>query len=318
MTRPLARLAALVAAAAALTGLCVPAAAAAGQRPAHHSSGCGQEPGQQPGTSEQHTLTSGGRERTYRLHLPGGYDGERALPVLLVFHGRGNSGERTEAFSKLSTLPAIVAYPNGVVGLGDGERQAWQGAPYSPPGVDDVAFTRDLLDEFERGLCVDERRVYATGKSNGGGFTAILACQAADRIAAIAPVAGAFYPTGEQCAPTRPVPVLEFHGTADATIPYDGDADRGLPAIGDWIGDWARRDGCRAGPVEYRIEPDIAISRHLGCAGGAEVRHVAVEGGGHTWPGADSYSGGGHTTQTIEAHEVLWRFLRRFELREPR
>jgi hypothetical protein len=48
-----------------------------------------------------------------------------------------------------------------VIGQGDGDRQAWQGAPYSAPGVDDVAFTHDLLDHLEAGLCVDERRVYA-------------------------------------------------------------------------------------------------------------------------------------------------------------
>jgi polyhydroxybutyrate depolymerase len=162
---------------------------------------------------------------------------------------------------------------------------------------------------------VDERRVYATGKSNGAGFTGVLACRAADRIAAIAPVAGAFYGTGEPpCEPARAVPVIEFHGTADATIPYTGDADRGLPAIEDWVAGWAERDGCHAGPHEKRIEPDITVSRWTGCTRGAEVQHVAVAGGGHTWPGADSYSGGGHTTQTIEAHEVLWEFLRHHQL----
>lgn len=62
-------------------------------------------------------------------------------------------------------------------------------------------------------------------------------------------------------------------------------------------------------------EPDITVARWRGCDRGAEVRHVAVTDGGHTWPGADSYSGGGYTTQTIEAHEVMWQFLR--PLRTP-
>jgi polyhydroxybutyrate depolymerase len=287
----------------------------AAPEPERRSPGCGQAAPQEPGASVLHTLRSGDRDRTFQLHLPPDYDAARAWPVVLVFHGRGNSGAGTEEFSGLSTLPAVVAYPNGVVGQGDGERQAWQGAPYSAPGVDDLAFTHDLLDRLAADLCLDERRVYATGKSNGAGFTGILACRASERITAIAPVAGAFYGTGEPpCEPARAVPVIEFHGTGDATIPYTGDTGRGLPAITDWVADWARRDGCRTGPQHAAVGADVTVSRWAGCERGAQVQHVAVEGGGHTWPGADSYSGGGHTTRTIEAHEVAWEFLRHHRL----
>lgn len=326
------RPAALALAAAALTGVligalagaAVPAAAApapvlpdAATTPSGstthpgRSSGCGTAPDQEPGTSVLRTLTSGGRERTVQLHLPDGYRADRAWPVVLVYHGRGNTGAGTEAFSGLDALPAIVAYGNGVVGTGDGERQAWEGAPYSAPGVDDVAYTTDLLDTLEDELCVDTRRVYATGKSNGAGFTAILACELSDRITAIAPVAAALYGTGHPtCEPARPVPVIEFHGTADATIPYGGDTDRGLPAVGDWVGGWAERNDCRPRPRVEQTAHDVTTTRWRGCRAGAEVTHVAVLGGGHTWPGEDSYSGGGYATHSIEAHEVMWEFLR--------
>lgn len=293
-------------------------AGAAAPKPAGASAtGCRQPAPQQPGGSELRTLASGGLSRTYQLHLPADYTPRRDWPVVLAFHGRGNTGVGTEEFSGLSNLPAIVAYPNGVIGTGDGDRQAWQGAPYAAAGVDDVAFTGDLIDELNRTLCVDKRRVYATGKSNGAGFTGLLACRMADRIAAIAPVAGAFYPeTGENCRPSRPVPVIDFHGTGDVTIPYEGDAERGLPAIPDWTAGWAERNDCRARPRTRTIEPDITITRRTGCDRGAEVHHVAITGGGHTWPGADSYSGGGYVTETIEAHEVMWQFLRQY--RTPR
>ncbi|MGY0019326.1 alpha/beta hydrolase family esterase [Streptomyces sp. YJ-C3] len=282
------------------------------------SAGCGAASPQEPGTSVPYSLTSGGRERTYQLHLPDGYDASRSWPLIVAYHGRGNTGAGTEAFSRLSTLPAVVAYPDGVVGTGDGDRQAWQGAPYAAPGVDDVAFTGDLLDSLEGRLCVDTRRVYATGKSNGAGFTGLLACRMADRFAAVAPVAGAFYPgTGEDCAPRRPVPVIDFHGTKDATIPYAGDAERGLPAIPDWVAGWAGRDGCARRLPDEVTEPDITTSRWTDCADGSEVTHVAVTDGGHTWPGADGYSGGGTTTQTIKAHEVLWDFFRNHRLPSP-
>jgi polyhydroxybutyrate depolymerase len=317
-TRLLARLLALATIA---TGLVAPGPAAAA--PGHPATSPGRvtcaEPAPQPaGTSRLHHIASGGLDRTYQLHLPDGYLRDRAWPLVLVYHGRGNTGAGTEEFSKLSELPAILVYPNGVVGTGEGDRQAWQGAPYSAPGVDDVAFTHDLLDELEATLCVDTRRVYATGKSNGAGFTGILACAAAGRIAAIAPVAGAFYPNGIDCRPSRPVPVIEFHGTADATIPYTGDADRGLPAIPDWVAGWAARDRCVVRLPAWHVKPDVTVTHWVGCARGAAVTHVAVTGGGHTWPGADSYSGGGHTTQTIEAHEVLWRFVSGYRLPRAR
>jgi polyhydroxybutyrate depolymerase len=275
------------------------------------SSGCGTAAGQPADTSRLLGLTSGGRDRTYQLHLPAGYRSDRAWPVVLVFHGRGNTGAGTEAFAGLDALPAVVAYGNGVIGTGDGDRQAWEGAPYAAAGVDDIAYTNDLLDRLEADLCVDTRRVYATGKSNGAGFTGILACELSDRIAAIAPVSGAFYGTGHPtCHPSRPVPVIDFHGTGDATIPYAGDADRGLPAIPDWVAAWADRNGCQAGPLTDQTASDVTTSRWVGCRHGAEVTHVAVLGGGHTWPGEDSYSGGGYATHSIEAHEVMWEFLR--------
>ncbi|NEB76125.1 poly(3-hydroxybutyrate) depolymerase [Streptomyces sp. SID14478] len=299
--------------AAALVAVPLAPSYAADDEPA--SPGCGSAAPQEPGTSVLHTLTSGGRERTYQLHLPDGYDASRSWPLIVAYHGRGNTGAGTEAFSRLSTLPAVVAYPNGVVGTGDGDRQAWQGAPYAAAGVDDVRFTEDLLDGLEDRLCVDQGRVYATGKSNGAGFTGLLACRMADRFAAVAPVAGAFYPaTGENCEPSRPVPVLDFHGTGDATIPYGGDEDRGLPSLQKWVGDWAERDHCTTRLPDEVTEPDITTQRWTGCADGAEVTHVAVTDGGHTWPGADGYSGGGYTTQTIQAHAVMWDFFQNHQL----
>ena len=299
----------LATAAAGLLAAASPAAAnPAGGRP------CGTTT-QAAGTTVPHTISSGGRDRTVQLRLPAAYNGRKSFPLLLVFHGRGSTGGEIQAFSGMDRLPAVIAYAEGVVGTGDGNRQAWQGAPYAAPGVDDVAFTRDLVADLSRSLCVDRSRVYATGKSNGGGFAALLACRAADLVAAVAPVAAANYPdTFTPCAPGRPVPVIAFHGTADATIPYTGDADRGLPALRDWAAAWAQRDGCHAPPRDKATPPDITETRWRGCGRGTEVALVSVTGGGHTWPGADAYSGGGVATQTIEATDVLWAFVSRYRL----
>lgn len=269
---------------------------------ASRSTGCGK----QAVSTGDYEVVSGGLTRTYRLHVPEKYKATKVSPLILVYHGRGKTGAQTEAFSDLSKLDVIVAYPNGVIG--DEDKQAWQGAPYSANGVDDVKFTADLLDKLEGELCVDTDAVYATGKSNGAGFTGILACQLADRIAAIAPVSGAFYIEGKRCAPSRPVPVLDIHGTVDTTIPYGGDGQRDLPSIQTWVRDWAVRDHCDQDPRTTQVGDDVLKFTYKGCK--ADVVHVAVTDGGHSWPGSDASSGPGYVTQTFEAHELIGAFFK--------
>lgn len=138
---------------------------------------CTKPTDQESAASAKYTITSGGRERTYILHLPKNYERHSEWPLIVAYHGRGSTGTEIEGFSGLSSLPAVVAYPNGEIGTGAGYRQAWQGAPYAPPGVDDVAFTSDLLDRLQSDYCVDPTRTYATGKSNGAGFVGLLACR---------------------------------------------------------------------------------------------------------------------------------------------
>lgn len=300
-----------------LAGL--PSSSAASAEAPSRSARCDKPTDQENGSSALHEIESGGLERSYILRLPKGYDRRASWPLIVAYHGRGSSGVEIEGYSKLSTLPAVVAYPDGAIGTGDGYRQAWQGAPYQPTGVDDVAFTEDLLDQVQSDLCVDPTRTYATGKSNGGGLVGLLACRLAERFAAVAPVAGAFYPEArEGCADADPVPVLDVHGVADATIPYAGDPDRDLPGIQEWVREWAERDGCRPVPRTSTVGRDVLRYQWRGCEDGTAVEHVAVEGGGHVWPGADVYSGGGHVTHTIQAHEVIWKFFQNHALTEVR
>lgn len=295
-------------------GLPTAEAAGAASAPAAR---CDKTFGQDSGSSALHKIESGGLERSYILRLPDGYERHESWPLIVAYHGRGSTGVEVEGYSKLSTLPAVVAYPDGAIGTGDGYRQAWQGAPYEAPGVDDVAFTADLLDELQSDLCVDPARTYATGKSNGGGLVGLLACRLPDRFAAVASVAGAFYPGArEGCADAPPVPVLDVHGTGDATIPYAGDTDRDLPAIRDWVQEWVVRNGCRPQPRTSQRGQDVRIFRWRDCAEEVDVEHVAVTGGGHVWPGADVYSGGGYVTHTIQAHRVIWQFFSQHELTE--
>jgi polyhydroxybutyrate depolymerase len=269
--------------------------------------GCFRPPTATPGESEEHTIVSGGVTRSYILHLPDDYEPSWPLPVVMAFHGRKGSGTQIEGFSGISELDAIAVYPQGLPGAAD--KTAWQGAPYAS-AADDVLFVSDLLTELQRTLCVDPARIYVTGKSNGGGFAGVLACRLARRIAAAAPVAGAFYEGGETgCAPRRAVPILDFHGTADSIVDYAGEPDNGLPALPDWLSAWAERDGCDDEPETVFEEDDVTAIQWTGCRAHATVVHYRITGGGHTWPGELADSGPGRATQTISATAVMWDFF---------
>ena len=180
------------------------------------------------------------------------------------------------------------------------KQKEWQGDP-SSKNVDDVAFTMNLLDDVESRYCVDRSRIYAAGKSNGGGFTNLLACDktASTRIAAFAPVSGAYYQTTDegkcdantvniQCTPGREkIPVLEFHGTADETIPYDGGARRGecLPSVPHMLREWAKRDGLGSKNETTELY-DGKVHRYRYGEGDDDglVMHYRIEGLGHAWP----------------------------------
>jgi polyhydroxybutyrate depolymerase len=256
-------------------------------------------------TTTQH-VSSGGLDRTYTVHLPAHYNPRKSYPLVLSFHGHKRTSQYQEELSGFSALDAISVYPQGLVGT-DGET-AWTGAPYSA-AADDVLLTSDLITKLQKTLCVDANRVFAAGKSNGGGFVGVLACRLASRIAAFAPVSGAFYPQGGACHPSRPVPILDFHGTADTTIPYTGNPEKGLPTIPGWLAAWSTRDGCRFGPVSWTPVKGVVAQKWLACERGATVEHYRVEGAGHVWPSTKPNLDSA-TPTVIDATPVIWRFFR--------
>src|SRR5208282_2572641 len=170
-------------------------------------------------------LTVGQQGRTYLLHLPPVYDGKRLLPLVIVLHGGGGNAPgavRMTGFSEKADKGGfVVVYPNGSGRLKT-RLLTWNSGNccgYAlDNNVDDVGFIRALIDELVKTRSIDPKRVYATGMSNGGMMTYRLGCELSDKIAAIAPVAGAL--SVENCQPTNPVSVIIFHGTADEHVLY--------------------------------------------------------------------------------------------------
>ncbi|KAK4634427.1 hypothetical protein CLAFUW4_01811 [Fulvia fulva] len=171
------------------------------------------------GSSNNISLTtSNGLTRSYLLHIPTSYSKDVPTGLILSFHGRGQSGAHQEKLSKFSDSSVnpdmLAAYPNGV------DKQ-WQGDPAAT--TDDVPFTLAMLKHIGDEYCIDLDRIYAAGKSNGGGFALnVLACSpvASTKIAAFAGFAGAYYQEKDvkHCDPEsvritcdpgrRPVPIF--------------------------------------------------------------------------------------------------------------
>ncbi|KAI0017021.1 carbohydrate esterase family 1 protein [Xylariomycetidae sp. FL0641] len=273
-----------------------------------------------PGITKYYGLTSSGRDRSYSIHLPSDYSATHAYPVVLGLHGSPGTGLFFEADTRLSEArysgDKIMVYPNGVGG-------SWAGANYSEVSVaEDLRFIADLVDEVEAGYCVDTSRVYATGISNGGGFVDTLACDGdvGGRFAAFAPASGAYYTDNDgnhgACAPARsPLPVLEIHGGADESVAYGGGAGEGgtEPAVQDWLGWWAERDGCGGGPV-VTDSFDGDVHHYVWTCAGQEgvLQHWKVDDMGHCWASTEltfSAISIGQGPTHIEASQLIMDFF---------
>ncbi|HLF70641.1 MAG TPA: PHB depolymerase family esterase [Dehalococcoidia bacterium] len=275
------------------------------------SAGCGTEA---PSGSSVASIESDGVERSYRLYVPTAYDTRRPTPLVLNFHGLGATALEQERYSGFIE----VAEENGFVLVSPqatGTPSEWYlYGPLERGYVDDFAFVGRLIDELSARLCVDSRRVYATGISNGGGMTSLLGCELSDRIAAIAPVAGSPY-VERRCDGARPMPVIAFHGTDDPLVPFEagpdfGDLDIFRFGARNNMRDWAQHNGCDLTLHSERIASDVVLESYGGCSNGADVQLYVIEGGGHTWPGAGvEVNALGKTTHSIDASELIWSFF---------
>ena len=244
------------------------------------------------------TVQVNGVSRSYVLHVPPAYDGKRPVPLVVDFHGIGESGASERAELALSGAAGSRGgrswrFPTACKGpLGTG----WNVGPCCVGDVDDVAFARALVTQVETIACVDVDRVYAVGVLTGGGMAHTVACHAADVFAAAAPAAFDLLAENvNDCIPQRPITVISFRGTADARVPYAGGPSSLVPGMPiTFLGAqatfeaWARIDGCTgaASPPDSN-----GCASYSGCQGAVEVTLCTKQGGredpgdpGIAWP----------------------------------
>ena len=258
-----------------------------------------------PGGGVPGALTIGGLQRTYLVHAPAGLDHPAGLVINL--HGAGATGSAQAALTNFNAVADqhgfVVAYPDGIdFSWADG-----RGASIPDrQGVDDVGFLVALADRLSHDYGIDPGRVFATGMSAGAFMATRLACERADIVSAIAPIAGSLG-TAFPCAPSRPVSVLEVHGTTDPVVPFGGGSMLGRGGVSDIVAPpamaqrWRDLNRC-PGPVE-EVLAGVHSFTSAGCADGTEVVFVQIDGGGHTWPA------GGLTAQAFDASQASGQFF---------
>jgi polyhydroxybutyrate depolymerase len=298
-----------------------------GERPSKPEPGPGQH---------AFSVQFGGLRREYVVHVPRCYDGEKALPALIMFHGGGGRASSTMVQTgwteKAESAGFLAVFPEG--SRPDPSRparfmfnpQTWNdGRDLLPSGkrnVDDVGFTEAMIDDLSRRFRLDRSRIYACGFSNGSSMAYRVGAELSERIAAV----GAVSSSGLRIKVRRlrrPVPLLAIHGGADPRTPLQG-GDVKLWGVSDPRPPvrhspvrWARMLGCPDKPEVVRDADGVRVERWGPGRDGSEVIFCLIRGMGHTWPGGRRVLPErlvGKTTDQVRAVDLLWDFFSRHAL----
>lgn len=285
-----------------------------------------------PGTSAR-TLKSGGMERCYMLYIPPGYEPEQPVPAVFSLHGFASNAQIQDDITGWNHVADAEGF---VVVYMDGTSfpLRWNSdVAKSLASSDDVQFFRDVVADVSQIVNIDRRRIYVNGFSNGGGMAVRIACEQSDLVAAVGSVSGTITSIPDDCATSRPVPLIAFHGTADPVVQYNGgtpslppglrlllgtplESDAGYDTVAAemWVEELARRSGCNMTPESIPAAGDASGVRYTGCQDNAVVVLYTIEGGGHTWPGEGPIPFMGHTSKDISASAAMWEFFQAFQL----
>jgi polyhydroxybutyrate depolymerase len=274
----------------------------------------------------QQTITANlmhdGIEREYILYIPANYTGDEAVPLVFNFHGFTSNANQQLFYGDFRTIADtegfIIAHPEGT--LLNGSTHWNVGGFTLGSTVDDVGFTEAMIDAIADSYNINLDRVYATGMSNGGYMSFLLACQLSDKIAAVASVTGSMTPeTYDACDAQHPTPILQMHGTIDAVVPYNGST--WTKSIDDVMEYWIEYNNCDPTP-EIEALPNLDVLdgstvEHIiytNNDNGVTAEHYKITGGGHTWPGFIFGTPGTGTNQDIDASLEIWNFFNRYDI----
>ena len=244
--------------------------------------------------NETFTIEHDGARRTYIVHVPANIDPSTPVPLVVDMHGLTSSATAQAGLSgwraKADAEGFIVVHPQGL-------NASWNGGDLccgtsQRNGVDDEGFIRAMVAELQTAGCIDSKRIYATGLSNGGAMSHLLACNGADLFAASAPVSMG---NGTRpCEPSRPISVVMTRGTQDTLVAFNGGL---FPSAQADFEQWAELNGCNGEPKPV----DELCQVFDDCEAGVEVKLCALDAGHVLYDNRQNFS----------VPDVVWETFKR-------
>ena len=277
-----------------------------------------------PGDYEN-VVMLGDVERRYLVHVPPSYDKVQALPLVLFFHGGGgnmNHSSRVYGLKEKANKEGfIIAFTNGDSRLPKDKFATWNAgnccAYARDAKIDDVGYTKGVLQDIESKFAIDTNRVFATGMSNGGMMAHRLACEMADTFRAVASVTGTDGTLS--CTPARPISVLHIHAKDDTHVLFDGgagqDAFRDLDkvtdfvSVSDTIDRWVTRNQLDSTPNRVLEVTGAYCDLYTSSQNSTQVKLCVTDTGGHSWPGGIAIRGK-EPSRALNANDVIWDFFK--------
>ena len=248
------------------------------------------------GSVQYSVITVDNRLREYRLFEPPNLNKTMEAPLVIALHGTPMTADdfanSTHLDAEAGFAGFLVAYPNGCDG-------SWE-YPQGGPKAAQIDFIGKLITQVESKFRIDKNRIFLVGVSSGAVMSYRLACDLAGRVAAVAAVADAMRP--DDCSPSRPISILQMHGTDDC---WDGGCPfpelLGAEAVNQR---WRTIDGCAGDPTISQI--GITKTSQWRCNAGVTVRLDAITGGHHTWFGCQLCN---PVPGEPDANSVIWSFF---------
>jgi len=266
--------------------------------------------------SQVQTFNYNGSDRQYTLHIPSNLPND--APLVFVLHGYSGSANNIKNYSGMDQVANnnnfAVCYPNGT-------RDQWNyrfwnvGYDFHQNStVDDIGFLIALAQYLQNEYQLSAEKTFSTGMSNGGDMSYLLACQASNIFSAVAPVAGCMMEwIQNSCSPSKPIPVLEIHGTNDNTTLWNGDMNNNdgygayLPT-NDGINFWVQLNNCTTLEIDTLLDLDpsdgsiVITEKHKLGIENNQVWLYTILNGDHDWPGS-------YGNMDINSSEVIWDFF---------
>ncbi len=283
---------------------------------------CGNE---ETGFVEERVIEHEGLERSFLIYVPTNI--KENAPLVVAIHGYTSSAKTLMGYSGINQVADkegfLVAYPQGTKDSRDNNFFNVGYEFHSDSKVNDVNFIREIVLNLTKDYKLNSKRVFATGMSNGGDMSYLLACTSSDLFTAVAPVAGVMMKdTLENCNPVKKIPIFEIHGTKDSISKFEGDMNNedkwgayyDLPStIEFWVNKHALSEK-ETIQLENKNTEDgttITFERYWSDESQREVWFYIVNDGNHTWPGMTGLFSR-TANQDINSAEEIWKFFSKF------